>query len=177
MSYKVRNIALATMIFCSFAAVSNSSELHRADYTAATNLVFRGDCKRAWELIRNSIVTQPESLDRFLTFAFSNGFRVYPPMKNERDFAQFFVAVSIMSFKQLDDGAVKIIDTSLYQMIDAKSRSEFMNCVTQGLPCREEAFFSLARKSARQYVEEFVASMLDVESYGFCPAGLGVRRK
>jgi hypothetical protein len=176
MLHKFLTIALAVMLLFSFAAVSKSSGLQDADYAGATNLVSKGDCQRAWELIRDSIVTQPAVLNKFVTFAFSKGFRVYPAMKNELDFAKFLIAVSITSFEELDVGALQVVDATLYSIIDEETRISFIDCENQGRSCREAAFFSLRRQPVGEYLKEFVRSMLDEDSYGFCPSGLGIRR-
>ncbi|PYB73041.1 hypothetical protein [Rhizobium wuzhouense] len=177
MLHKFPTIALAAILFCNFATVSKSSELQDADYASATDLVSKGDCQRAWELIRDSIVTQPAVLDSFLTFAFSNDFRVYPSMEDEEEFAKFFIAVSISNSEKLDTSALNFIDSALFQIIDKDAKSAFLNYEIEGTHCREEAFFSLERKAVGEYLKEFVASMSDVHSYGYCPPGMGKRRK
>lgn len=153
-------------------AIAKDFNLKRADI-----FIKKGDCQKAWEVLRGKIKADPESADAFAGWIFGDGFQIHPLMNRQENYTRFLVSAAIISEDLAEPEFMSLADWALYEVLPEQYQDEFRQCYEQKKNCRSEMFEKFYGRSAKEDFEGMLLLMSTPGNYGICPPGRSGKRK
>lgn len=144
-------------------AIAKDFNLKRADI-----FIKKGDCQKAWEVLRGKIKADPESAYAFIGWMFGDGFVVYPLMNRQENYTRLFVSTIIVSESLMEPDFMGYADANLYEVLPKQYQDEYRRCYEQKKNCRSEMFEKFYGRSAKEDFEGMLLLMSTPGNYGVC---------